>query len=259
MSYSLLDKTRRLNRIIQRSGSEPVRFFDLTEVLSQILDSNIYIVSHKGRMLGYSIIDDKCFKTWQVDMNKIPNISTKHNNQLLRTNETLANVNIEKDGLITESNIKNKFGKFSCIIPISGGGHRIGSLIVERLGEKYTDNDLVLAEYCATVAGMEIINAKAKEIEKEAREKAVVQMAIRTLSYSELEAIDHILNELDGNEGLLVASKIADRVGITRSVIVNALRKLESAGIIESRSLGMKGTHIKILNDKLLNELERNR
>ena len=40
-------------------------------------------------------------------------------------------------------------------------------------------------------------------------------MAIRTLSYSELEAIDHILNELDGNEGLLVASKIADRVGIT--------------------------------------------
>ena len=57
-------------------------------------------------MLGYSIIDDKCFQTWQVDMNKIPNISTKHNNQLLRTNETLANVNIEKDGLITESNIK---------------------------------------------------------------------------------------------------------------------------------------------------------
>ena len=43
----------------------------------------------------------------------------------------------------------------------------------------------------------------------------------------------------------LFASKIADRVGITRSVIVNALRKLESAGVIESRSLGMKGTYIK--------------
>lgn len=33
----------------------------------------------------------------------------------------------------------------------------------------------------------------------------------------------------------------ADRIEITRSVIVNALRKLESAGIIESRSLGRKG------------------
>ena len=50
---------------------------------------------------------------------------------------------------------------------------------------------------------------------------------VRTLSFSELEAIEHILNELDGNEGLLVASKIADRLGITRSVIVNALRKLK--------------------------------
>ena len=67
----------------------------------------------------------------------------------------------------------------------------------------------------------------------------------------------HIFKELDGNEGLLVASKVADRVGITRSVIVNALRKLESAGVIESRSLGMKGTYIKVLNDLLMAELKR--
>ena len=53
----------------------------------------------------------------------------------------------------------------------------------------------------------------------------------------------------------MIASKIADKVGITRSVIVNALRKLESAGIIESRSLGMKGTYIKVLNVYLLEEL----
>ena len=65
--------------------------------------------------------------------------------------------------------------------------------------------------------------------------------AISTLSFSELAAIIHIFNELDGEEGLLIASKIADRVGITRSVIVNALRKFESAGVIESRSLGMSG------------------
>src|SRR5699024_12353609 len=79
----------------------------------------------------------------------------------------------------------------------------------------------------------------------------------RSSDLSELEAINHIFDELDGHEGLLVASKIADRVGITRSVIVNALRKLESAGVIESRSLGMKGTYIKVLNDKFLAELDK--
>ena len=104
---------------------------------------------------------------------------------------------------------------------------------------------------------MEILREKTEEIEEEARSKAVVQMAISSLSYSELEAIEHIFEELDGKEGLLVASKIADRVGITRSVIVNALSKLESAGVIESRSLGMKGTYIKVLNDKFLVELEK--
>jgi transcriptional pleiotropic repressor len=54
-----------------------------------------------------------------------------------------------------------------------------------------------------------------------------------------------------------VASKIADRARITRSVIVNALRKLESAGVIESKSLGMKGTHIKILNAHLIEEMKK--
>src|SRR5699024_12474365 len=98
---------------------------------------------------------------------------------------------------------------------------------------------------------------KQEEIEKKARDKTSIDVAIRSLSYSEMEAIEHIFEELNADEGLLVACKVADRVGITRSVIVNALRKLESAGVIESRSLGMKGTYIKVLNLKFLNELEK--
>lgn len=56
-------------------------------------------------------------------------------------------------------------------------------------------------------------------------------------------------------EGTLVASKIADRVGITRSVIVNALKKFESAGVIKTRSSGMKGTHIKVINELVFEEM----
>lgn len=57
-------------------------------------------------------------------------------------------------------------------------------------------------------------------------------------------------------EGILVASRIADREGITRSVIVNALRKLESAGVIVSKSSGMKGTYIKVTNALIFDEIE---
>ena len=38
---------------------------------------------------------------------------------------------------------------------------------------------------------------------------------------------------------------------------VNALRKLESAEVIESRSSGMKGTYIRILNELILDEIEK--
>ena len=40
-------------------------------------------------------------------------------------------------------------------------------------------------------------------------------------------------------------------------MIVNALRKFESAGVIESRSSGMKGTYIKVLNEVVFDELDR--
>lgn len=96
-----------------------------------------------------------------------------------------------------------------------------------------------------------------EESAEEVRKRAVVKSALSTLSQSELEAIIHIFDELGGMEGILVASKIADRIGITRSVIVNALRKFESAGVIESRSSGMKGTYIKVVNDLVYEELDR--
>ena len=128
-------------------------------------------------------------------------------------------------------------------------------MFVYRCERSYDIDDIILSEYGTTVVGLEMMRSVNEENAEEARKVQIVKSAISTLSFSELEAITHIFDELDGNEGILVASKIADRVGITRSVIVNALRKFESAGVIESRSSGMKGTYIKVLNDVVFDEL----
>ena len=105
--------------------------------------------------------------------------------------------------------------------------------------------------------GIQLLNFQREEDEKNIRRRTAVTMAVNTLSYSELRAVSAILGELNGNEGQLTASVIADRIGITRSVIVNALRKLESAGIIESRSLGMKGTYLKVLISDVFEEVKK--
>lgn len=255
---SLLEKTRKLNKILQKTGTEPVAFEDICKLLSNVLECNVYIASRKGKVIGYSFSEKfECdiMKKKVVEESKFP---LDYNEKLLNVTETLSNL-LNKGECVFEGEKECTISdKLSTIVPIIGNRERLGTLLLARFGgKKFTDEDLVLCEYSATIVGMEILRAKQDEFTEETRKKAVVQLAIGTLSYSELEAVEHIFNELDGNEGLLVASKIADKVGITRSVIVNALRKFESAGVIESRSLGMKGTHIRILNDKLLDELKK--
>ncbi|MBO2534566.1 MULTISPECIES: GTP-sensing pleiotropic transcriptional regulator CodY [Rummeliibacillus] len=252
---NLLAKTRKINSMLQASAGKQVNFKEMAEKLGEVIESNVYIVSRKGKLLGIAVnqqIENERFKK-MLEERQFP-VEYTHN--LYDFSETASNLDVfdEHSAFPVEAQEIFKSG-LTTIVPINGGGERLGTLILARLESKFEDDDLILAEYGATVVGMEILREKAEEIEQEARSKAVVQMAINSLSYSELEAIEHIFEELDGSEGLLVASKIADRVGITRSVIVNALRKLESAGVIESRSLGMKGTYIKVLNNKFLHAL----
>ncbi len=68
--------------------------------------------------------------------------------------------------------------------PIIESGERLGTLVLSRLDRQFEDDHLILADMGATVVGMEILREKAEEIEEEARSKAVVQMAISSLSYS---------------------------------------------------------------------------
>ncbi|WP_033829229.1 GTP-sensing pleiotropic transcriptional regulator CodY [Bacillus andreraoultii] len=253
----LLIRTRKINAMLQNTGAKPVNFKEMSETLCEVIDANVFVVSRRGKLLGYAItqqIENDRMKQMLEDR-QFPEEYTKG---LFSVSETTANLDVNSEYTAFPIENKDLFDNgLTTIVPINGGGERLGTLILSRLGQEFNNDDLILAEYGATVVGMEILREKSEEIEEEARSKAVVQMAISSLSYSELEAIEHIFEELNGKEGLLVASKIADRVGITRSVIVNALRKLESAGVIESRSLGMKGTFIKVLNDKFLEELEK--
>lgn len=243
--------------MLQRAAGKPVNFKEMSETLCNVIEANVFVLSRRGKLLGYSI-NQQIENERMIKMLEDRQFPEEYTKNLFNISETSSNLDVESEYTAFPVENKELFKSgLTTIVPIIGGGERLGTLILARLQEPFSDDDLILAEYGATVVGMEILREKAEEIEEEARSKAVVQMAISSLSYSELEAIEHIFEELDGKEGLLVASKIADRVGITRSVIVNALRKLESAGVIESRSLGMKGTYIKVLNDKFLFELSK--
>ena len=252
MSVQLLDKTRKINKLLHNNNSQKVVFTDICEVLGETLNSNALVISKKGKVLGISNRDG-IPEIQELIPEKIGQyIDPMLNERLLGILSTKENVNLATLGFEDDRIKKSK----ALITPIDIAGERLGTLFVYRGQSEYEIDDIILGEYGTTVVGLEMMRSVNEESAEESRKLAIVKSAISTLSFSELEAITHIFEELDGTEGILVASKIADRVGITRSVIVNALRKFESAGVIESRSSGMRGTYIKVLNDVIFDELE---
>ncbi len=251
-SVQLLDKTRKIGKLLHNNNSSKVVFNDICKVMREILCSNILVISKKGKVLGVGKYDGVDQINELISDNVGGFIDNMLNERLLSVLSTKENVNLSTLGFE-----KTDVSKIQAIInPIEIAGERLGTLFIYKCNQQYDIDDIILCEYGSTVVGLEMLRAVNEESAEESRKVAVVKSAISTLSFSEMEAITHIFDELNGMEGILVASKIADRVGITRSVIVNALRKFESAGVIESRSSGMKGTYIKVLNDVVFDEIE---
>ncbi len=221
--------------------------------MTECLDSNILVISNKGKVLGSSTSPDVAKINELISTDVGNHIDDHLNNRLLNILSTQDNVNLTTLGFVNVDASNTS----AIISPIEIAGERLGTIFIYRTSKGYDIDDIILAEYGTTVVGLEILRSENEAIVEEKRKKQVVKSAIRTLSSSELTAAIQIFDELTENEGLLVASKIADKAGITRSVIVNAIRKFESAGVIESHSGGMKGTYIKIVNNYLLDEISK--
>ncbi|MBQ1316921.1 MAG: GTP-sensing pleiotropic transcriptional regulator CodY [Lachnospiraceae bacterium] len=255
MSVQLLDRTRKIGRLLHNASSSKVVFNDICSVLVETLSSNVLVLSRKGKVLGIGLSENVTPIRELLRNNVGERIDSLLNDRLLGILSTKENVNLATLGF----ELPGIERYYAIIMPIEIAGERLGTVFAYREDRTYSIEDIIVCEYGNTVVGLEMIRSVDEEYAESTRKKQVVTSAFATLSGSEIEAILHIFDELEGSEGILVASKIADRIGITRSVIVNALRKLESAGIIVSRSSGMKGTYIKVQNDYIFEELRAKR
>jgi len=78
---------------------------------------------------------------------------------------------------------------------------------------------------------------------------------LKSLSYTEAIIIRLLAQKMTGNEIELVMGEIAKEARVSRSNAVVLLSKLSAAGILESRSMGMKGMHIKVINREAFDEI----
>ena len=253
MSVQLLDKTRKINKLLHNNHSQRVDFNDICDVLSSILESNVLVISQKGKVLGAGCWNniERIDELITADVGGF--VDKMFNERLLGVLSTKENVNLLTLGFTSGNERKYK----PLIAPVDIAGERLGTLFMYKCINDYDIDDIILCEYGATVVGLEMMSSVCNENAEDERKKKIVKSAISTLSASELQAIKAVFDALDGTEGILVASRIADNTGITRSVIVNALKKFDSAGVISTKSSGMKGTKIKVLNEAVFDAIKR--
>ena len=248
MENEFLKKIRKLNWVLSESTTGSLSYEDLSRILSEMIDANIYIFDTSGRILGvcYNYAGDTSTEIDEVG-EKIPD---EHNRNFLLAQETIANLKGERLNSFFEDSYPFK-DKYHMVIPSFCGGRRQGTILLAKYKDRFTDEDIALCEYGATVVGLEILRVQQLEKAKERSLRMAVDMAIETLSFSEKDALGKIFECMEEDEGIIIASKVAKEYSLTNSVIVSALKKLESAGLITTKSLGMKGTYIKIVNPYL--------
>ena len=147
---TLLEKTRKINRLLQRM--ENVDYASVSRVLCNVIGANVYIADTNGNITGHAFVDDfecRLMVDKVIDKGVFPK---KYAKWLLKMEETSPNLR-SKSGMcaFTSDNTPCDFnGKNTTIVPIYGVGERIGTLILAKYDEEFTDDDLILAEYGAS-------------------------------------------------------------------------------------------------------------
>ena len=129
MSVQLLDKTRKINKLLHNNNTHKVVFNDICRVLSDILESDILVISRKGKVLGIENRSDITELTEMIVAKVGDFIDPVLNERLLGVLSTKENVNLATLGFELDN-----LDQYQAIIsPIDIAGERLGTLFLYKI------------------------------------------------------------------------------------------------------------------------------
>ena len=139
MSVQLLDKTRKINKLLHNNNSSKVVFNDICDVLTGILASNVLVISKKGKVLGSGQCEGVQLITELISGEVGSHIDSLLNERLLNILSTKENVNLETLGFESE----HVNGYEAIITPINIAGERLGTLFIYKYQATYSIDDII--------------------------------------------------------------------------------------------------------------------
>ena len=127
MSVQLLDKTRKINKLLHNSSSSKVVFNDICQVLVETLSSNILVLSRKGKVLGVGICNGVDEINELIDDKVGSHVDELLNERFLGVLSTKENVNLQTLGF---EHVPDDYQ--GIINPIDIAGERLGTVFMYR-------------------------------------------------------------------------------------------------------------------------------
>ncbi|MGL4818868.1 MAG: GTP-sensing pleiotropic transcriptional regulator CodY, partial [Bacilli bacterium] len=93
---NLLEKTRKINRLLQHAAGKPVNFKEMADTLCEVIEANVYVVSRRGKLLGYGIhqeIENERMKR-MLEERQFPEEYVQH---LHSVDETSQNIDVDSN------------------------------------------------------------------------------------------------------------------------------------------------------------------
>lgn len=235
----MLKKVRELILYYHQCG-ETINFSDIGELAQRILDASVHILNRDGGIFDMGSHADICgLSDPHVVSRLIHRFNSLKETEIIPAENSLCPFN---EGKCTFEH------RLHVISPLFYGGKHVGTLIYTKDTESCDQLDIALAELIAMLAAQTLYTDTLNSEKIIMRQKSQLRQARQSLSYTEQKAAAAIIHAAMAEDGVINVSKISAQEGITRSVVAGAIRKLESAGIIAVRSLGMKGSYVSVAN-----------
>jgi transcriptional pleiotropic repressor len=224
--------------------------------LCNITNANIYLFNSNGRIFSYST-SESYYCAYNEKALKDPELPQHFLDMFNESDDMRFNL-YEECPTCTCSGVESCIFKdrYYSIVPVFCNFAKIAGILMIRYDSPFASDEEVLCEHTATIISLELMRREQERTKKRSFEIAQAHLAVCSLTFSELKAVSSILDMLPEKEGVIFLNAVSKETYVTQSTASSALKKMESAGVMQTKSQGVKGKYVNIVNNYLDEEVK---
>ena len=228
----------------------------MCDELCTITGCNIYLFDPSGHIFAYSLAEEfSCpYSECSLEAETLPeyymDLFEKYNVSVTDRYSQRPHCTVENVGNCLFAD------RYYSMYPIFLGFKKVAGLLFIKYETPFCDSDRILCEYTCAIVSIEIMRQSHEKYERLSMDIARAQLAVDSLTFSEKKAVRAVLEMLGGKDGEVFLNAIAESTFTTPSTVSGALKKMELAGMIKTKTMGVKGKFIHILNPNLALQLK---